>query len=70
MGQCMLLPPGPMLFPRHCVLAHTEGIVTITPSHREAETFVNAQRVFETTILQVRRELRDNDNFLWLLEYL
>ena len=53
MGQCMLLPPGPMLFPRHCVLAHTEGIVTITPSHREAETFVNSQRVFETTILQV-----------------
>ena len=65
MGQCMLLPPGPMLFPRHCVLAHTEGIVTITPSHREAETFVNAQRVFETTILQVRRRGKSNDSFLF-----
>jgi afadin len=52
-GQCMLLPPGPFLYPRHCVLAHTEAIVTITPSHREAETFVNNQRIFETTILQV-----------------
>ena len=60
MGQCMLLPPGPMLFPRHCVLAHTEGIVTITPSHREAETFVNGQRVFETTILQVSKIIWDN----------
>ena len=63
MGQCMLLPPGPMLFPRHCVLAHTEGIVTITPSHREAETFVNGQRVFETTILQVSKILWDNFGF-------
>ena len=42
-GQCLLLPQAPYLFPRHCVLAHTEGIVTITPSHREAETFVNNQ---------------------------
>ena len=51
-GQCLLLPQSPYIFPRHCVLAHTEGIVTITPSHREAETFVNNQRIFETTILQ------------------
>lgn len=40
--------------PRHCVIAHTEGIVTVTPCSREAETFVNGQRIFETTILQVR----------------
>ena len=51
-GQCLLLAPGPYIFPRHCVLANTDGIVTITPSHREAETFVNQQRIFETTILQ------------------
>lgn len=55
-GQCLLLPPAPFLYPRHCVLAHTEGIVTLTPSHREAETFVNNQRIFETTILQVSGE--------------
>uniref|UniRef100_A0A8D8LU77 Afadin n=1 Tax=Cacopsylla melanoneura TaxID=428564 RepID=A0A8D8LU77_9HEMI len=43
---------GPNIQPRHCVIAHTEGIVTVTPCSREAETFVNGQRIFETTILQ------------------
>jgi afadin len=51
-GQCLLLPPAPFVQPRHCVIAHTEGIVTVTPSHREAETFVNNSRIFQTTILQ------------------
>ena len=51
--NCLLLPPGPFLFPRHCVLAFTETLVTVTPSHREAETFVNQKRIFDTTIVQV-----------------
>lgn len=51
-GQSLLLPPAPFLHPRHCVVAHTEpGIVTVTPSHPDAETYVNGQRIFETTIL-------------------
>ncbi|KAG8238213.1 hypothetical protein J437_LFUL018257, partial [Ladona fulva] len=43
---------GPNVQPRHCVIAHTEGIVTVTPCSRDAETYVNGQRIYETTILQ------------------
>ncbi|XP_022253021.1 afadin-like isoform X2 [Limulus polyphemus] len=43
---------GPSIHPRHCVLAHTDGIVTVTPSSQNAETFVNGSKIFETTILQ------------------
>ncbi|XP_043199321.1 afadin-like isoform X3 [Amphibalanus amphitrite] len=50
-GQCLQLA-GHNVHPRHCVIAHTEGIVTVTPCGREAETYVNGQRVYETTILQ------------------
>ena len=53
-GQCLQLA-GHNVHPRHCVIAHTEGIVTVTPCGREAETYVNGQRVYETTILQVSR---------------
>lgn len=52
-AQCLQLN-GPNIQPRHCVIAHTEGIVTVTPCSRDAETHVNGQRIFETTILQVR----------------
>ncbi|ESO87215.1 hypothetical protein LOTGIDRAFT_210615 [Lottia gigantea] len=38
--------------PRHCVVAHTEGIVTVTPTSRDAETYVENQRIFETTMLK------------------
>ena len=34
------------------MIAHTSGIVTVTPTSREAETYVNNQRVHETTLLQ------------------
>lgn len=44
---------GPNIQPRHCVIAHTGGIVTVTPCSRDAETYVNGQRIYETTILQV-----------------
>ncbi|XP_053396807.1 afadin-like isoform X3 [Mercenaria mercenaria] len=43
---------GPNIQPRHCVIAHTSGIVTVTPTSRESETYVNNQRVHETTLLQ------------------
>jgi len=44
---------GPNIQPRHCVIAHTDGLVTVTPCSRDAEVFVNGQRIFETSILQV-----------------
>ncbi|XP_037088481.1 afadin-like [Pollicipes pollicipes] len=50
-GQCLQLV-GHNVHPRHCVIAHTEGIVTVTPCGREAEIYVNGQRGYETTILQ------------------
>jgi afadin len=43
---------GPNVQARHCVIAHTEGIVTVTPSSRDAETYVNGVRIYETTILR------------------
>ncbi|CAG0888923.1 unnamed protein product [Darwinula stevensoni] len=43
---------GPNVQSRHCVIAHMEGIVTVTPCSREAETYVNGQRIYETTLLQ------------------
>ncbi|XP_050433436.1 afadin isoform X2 [Adelges cooleyi] len=50
-AQCLQLS-GPNIQSRHCVIAHTEGIVTVTPCSQNAETYVNGQRIFETTILQ------------------
>lgn len=43
---------GPGVLARHCVIAHTEGVVTVTPSQPEAETYVDGARVFDTTLLQ------------------
>ncbi|KAJ8314800.1 hypothetical protein KUTeg_006950 [Tegillarca granosa] len=45
---------GPNIQPRHCVigLTHNDGIVTVTPTSPESETYVNNQRVYETTTLQ------------------
>jgi afadin len=45
---------GPTVMPRHCVIAFTENIVTLTPCSRDAHTYVNNQRIHQTTILQVR----------------
>lgn len=51
-SQCLQLN-GPNVQPRHCVIAHTEGgIVTVTPRSKDSETYVNGQRIYETTILQ------------------
>ena len=43
---------GPGIQPRHCVLAQTEGMVTLTPCSPHAETYVNGQRLCETTLLR------------------
>ncbi|CAH1226769.1 PPP1R9A [Branchiostoma lanceolatum] len=43
---------SPNVKPRHCVLANMEGVVTVTPTNHEAETYVNGQRIYETTMLQ------------------
>ncbi|CAG0894654.1 unnamed protein product [Cyprideis torosa] len=51
-GGALLQLFGPGVQSRHCVLAHMEGIVTVTPCSRDAETFVNGQRIYETTLLQ------------------
>jgi len=48
----------PGLLPRHCVIAHTEGVVTVTPCSPHAEVVVNNQRAVETTILQHGATLR------------
>ena len=43
---------GPDIHPQHCVVAHSDNIVTITPARLDAETFVNNRRIGETTLLQ------------------
>ncbi|XP_044596126.1 afadin isoform X3 [Cotesia glomerata] len=43
---------GSTVMPRHCVIAFTENIVTLTPASRDAHTYVNNQRIHQTTILQ------------------
>ena len=40
-GQSLLLPPAQFLHPRHCVLAYTDGIVTVTPNHRYVNSLGN-----------------------------
>ncbi|KAI0213549.1 Afadin [Lamellibrachia satsuma] len=54
--QCMnghyLQLYGPDILPKHCVLAHMEGIVTATPASQDADSYVNNQRIYETTVLQ------------------
>lgn len=51
MGRNSMQLFGPNIQPRHCVV-HTNGIITVTPCSREAETFVNGTRIYETTILK------------------
>ncbi|XP_068199334.1 afadin isoform X8 [Antennarius striatus] len=48
-GAIQLLGPG--ILPHHCNLMHSEGMVTVTPHGPDADTFVDGQRVTETTVL-------------------
>ena len=60
-GSDPAIPNGlllPFVFPHHCVIERTEHIVTVTPNHRNAETFVNNNRIFQTTILHSGAVLR------------
>ncbi|KAK6297390.1 hypothetical protein J4Q44_G00319730 [Coregonus suidteri] len=49
-GSIQLFGPG--ILPHHCNLMHTEGLVTVTPHSLEAETYVDGQRITETTVLR------------------
>ncbi|XP_035851488.1 afadin isoform X28 [Sander lucioperca] len=49
-GAIQLLGPG--ILPHHCNLMHSEGMVTVTPHGPDADTFVDGQRITETTLLR------------------
>uniref|UniRef100_A0A3Q3IM78 Afadin, adherens junction formation factor a n=1 Tax=Monopterus albus TaxID=43700 RepID=A0A3Q3IM78_MONAL len=49
-GAIQLLGPG--ILPYHCNLMHSEGMVTVTPHGPDADTFVDGQRITETTVLR------------------
>ncbi|XP_047243807.1 afadin isoform X11 [Girardinichthys multiradiatus] len=49
-GAIQLLGPG--ILPHHCNLMHSEGMVTVTPHGPVADTFVDGQRITETTVLR------------------
>lgn len=57
LGPQTLTLTGPTVMPRHCVIAFTENIVTLTPCSRDAHTYVNNQRIHQTAILQVNNFL-------------
>ncbi|XP_072396641.1 afadin isoform X2 [Diabrotica undecimpunctata] len=45
---------GPHIQPRHCVITinAADGVTSLTPCHADAHTYVNGQRIHQTTILQ------------------
>ncbi|XP_050514857.1 afadin isoform X4 [Diabrotica virgifera virgifera] len=45
---------GPHIQPRHCVITinAADGLTSLTPCHADAHTYVNGQRIHQTTILQ------------------
>ncbi|XP_061480375.1 afadin isoform X15 [Rhineura floridana] len=43
---------GPGVQPHHCDLTNMDGVVTVTPRSMDAETYVEGQRISETTMLQ------------------
>ncbi|XP_073712441.1 afadin isoform X16 [Misgurnus anguillicaudatus] len=49
-GNIQLFGPG--ILPHHCDLMHADGLVTVTPASLDAETFVDGQRISDTTILR------------------
>ncbi|XP_018413212.1 PREDICTED: afadin isoform X2 [Nanorana parkeri] len=42
---------GPGVQPHHCDLTNMDGVVTVTPRSMDADTFVDDQRITETTML-------------------
>uniref|UniRef100_A0A665V407 Afadin, adherens junction formation factor a n=1 Tax=Echeneis naucrates TaxID=173247 RepID=A0A665V407_ECHNA len=47
-----LVELSPGILPHHCNLMHSEGMVTVTPHGPDADTFVDGQRITETTVLR------------------
>ncbi|XP_070372815.1 afadin isoform X20 [Equus asinus] len=43
---------GSGIQPHHCDLTNMDGVVTVTPRSMDAETYVEGQRISETTVLQ------------------
>ncbi|XP_051020126.1 afadin isoform X2 [Acomys russatus] len=43
---------GPGIQPHHCDVTNMDGVVTVTPRSMDAETYVDGQRISETTMLQ------------------
>ncbi|XP_023488636.1 afadin isoform X26 [Equus caballus] len=43
---------GSGIQPHHCDLTNMDGVVTVTPRSIDAETYVEGQRISETTVLQ------------------
>ncbi|CAG9858483.1 unnamed protein product [Phyllotreta striolata] len=45
---------GPHIQPRHCVITinAADGATSLTPCHADAHTYVNGQRIHQTTVLQ------------------
>ncbi|XP_075453025.1 afadin isoform X26 [Ascaphus truei] len=42
---------GPGIQPHHCDLTNMDGVVTVTPSNIDSDTYVDGQRISETTML-------------------
>lgn len=49
---------GSGIQPHHCDLTNMDGVVTVTPRSMDAETYVEGQRISETTMLQSGMNLR------------
>uniref|UniRef100_A0A8C0L4H6 Afadin, adherens junction formation factor n=1 Tax=Canis lupus dingo TaxID=286419 RepID=A0A8C0L4H6_CANLU len=47
-----LVELSPGIQPHHCDLTNMDGVVTVTPRSMDAETYVEGQRISETTMLQ------------------
>uniref|UniRef100_A0A6M2DRG4 Putative actin filament-binding protein afadin n=1 Tax=Xenopsylla cheopis TaxID=163159 RepID=A0A6M2DRG4_XENCH len=42
---------GPMIQPKHCLIAIQDNVCVVTPLHTDAPTFVNGHRIYQPTIL-------------------
>jgi afadin len=61
-----LLLPFADIQPRHCKLASMSGVVTLTPLSPQAVTFINGERVSETTLLQNRSTIQFGNSHTFL----
>lgn len=45
---------GPLIQPKHCLIAIQDNACVVTPLHTDAPTFVNNHRIYQPTVLHVR----------------